>query len=171
MNKGRKPNDYYPTPHTVVGAVVSRLSLPLGSEKVWEPCCGDGRFAAAIRLTGTDVIQGDIATGDNFFETKKAPAKLLVTNPPFKEIRKFIDHAFTIGVERMALVCPERLWACKKGHDQWQRHRPSVWANLNWREDYLQKGGSPDRALAVGIWEEPHTDWCLYQVWEKPQDS
>ena len=166
----RKQDDFYPTPHTIVRALVSRLALPWENLEVWEPCCGDGRFVEAIEETGTKVISGDLKTGDNFFENHAAPAKLLVTNPPFKEIRKFIDHAFVIGVERMALVCPERLWACKKGYDQWQRHRPSVWANLNWREDYLQKGGSPDRALAVGIWEKPHTDWCIYQVWDKPQE-
>ena len=72
------------------------------------------------------------------------------------------------GVQKMALVCPERLWACKKGLDQWNRHRPSLWVNLSWREDYLNKGGSPDRALAVAVWDSPHSDKCEYWIWGKP---
>ena len=85
-----------------------------------------------------------------------------------KKIRPFIDHAFNIGVERMVLVCPERLWACKVGWEQFHRHRPARFINLNWREDYLGKGGSPDRALAISIWENPCAMRCSYEVWSKP---
>jgi hypothetical protein len=163
----RNANDFYPTPPLIIRAVIKNVVPFSKSIPVWEPCCGDGRFVDAIKQMGVNVIQGDVVTGEDFFEITQAPAKFLITNPPFGKIRNFIDHAFTIGVERMALVCPERLWACKKGYDQWQRHRPTVWANLDWREDYLQKGGSPDRALAVGIWEKPHSDTCSYQIWDK----
>ena len=175
MTQSRRVNDFYPTPHSIVEALVNNLFFisdqHFSDEQVWEPCCGDGRLSESLRAYfKKDVVVGDIATGQDFFKIQKAPPKVLITNPPFKNIRMFIDHAFAIGVDQMALVCPERLWACKKGHDQWQRHRPSIWANLNWREDYLQKGGSPDRALAIGIWEKPHSDWCSYQVWDKPQE-
>ena len=111
--------------------------------------------------------------GDGDFRSKECiellkQSDIVVTNPPFSRIRDFIDHAFDIGVKRMVLVCPERLWACKKGLDQWNRHRPSLWVNLSWREDYLNKGGSPDRALAVAVWDSPHSDKCEYEIWGKP---
>jgi hypothetical protein len=115
------------------------------------------------------VVSGDITTGDDFFEVRQAKSKHLLTNPPFKQIRPFIDHAFDIGVEKMALVCPERLWACKKGSNQLLRHRPSEFINMNWREDYLGKGGSPDRALAVSIWDSPNNPSTIYNVWSKPE--
>ena len=73
-------------------------------------------------------------------------------------------------LERMVLVCPERLWACKKGWEQFHRHRPARFINLNWREDYLGKGGSPDRALAISIWESPNASRCQYEVWSKPYE-
>jgi hypothetical protein len=41
---------------------------------------------------------------------------------------------------------------------------------MDWREDYLNKGGSPDRALAVGIWGSPCAATCEFQVWPKPDD-
>ena len=162
----RAANDFYPTPFSIIQKLLSQLNWPSGA-LVWEPCEGDGRVADALLDHGYRVVSGDITTGDDFFEVRQAKAKHLLTNPPFKQIRPFIDHAFAIGVEKMALVCPERLWACKKGSDQLQRHRPSEFINMDWREDYLGKGGSPDRALAVSIWDSPDNPSTIYQVWSK----
>jgi hypothetical protein len=161
----RRERDSYPTPLSVVDAMLDRLDWR--HEIVWEPCAGDGRMVDALAKRGVTVIGHDIETGRDFFDWQTAQATTLITNPPFKMIRQFVDHAFAIGVERMALVCNERLWACGKGHDQWSRHRPSRFANLTWREDYLGKGGSPDRALAISVWDTPHADECRYEVWER----
>jgi hypothetical protein len=107
----------------------------------------------------------DIEQGQDFFDFKEAPCPDLMTNPPFKKIRPFIDHAFDIGVERMVLVCAERLWACKKGWEQFQRHQSARFVNLNYREDYLCKGGAPNRAFAISIWDSSHADRGDYHVW------
>lgn len=162
----RHPNDFYPTPHSIIKAMLSHW-MPVHT-KVWEPCAGDGRLANAIEnKLCYSIYSSDISTGNNFFEYNVSPCFVIITNPPFKYIRQFIDHAFDIGVKEMMLVCPERLWACKKGQEQFDRHRPSVWANLNWREDYLGKGGSPDRALAIAIWDRPHNEECKYEIWDR----
>jgi len=162
---GRAPRDFYPTPHSIIDVILDKLGWE--PQKVWEPCAGDGRFAQALTAAGHDCISHDIATGHDFFSWKEAQAPALITNPPFNKIRPFIDHAFDIGVQRMALVTNERLWACGKGYQQWNRHRPSRFTNLTWREDYLNKGGAPDRALAVCIWDEPHAPSCRYDIWDK----
>lgn len=164
----RKPNDFYPTPDSILEAMVEHW--PFGSfAQVWEPCYGDGRLANIFaEHLHCAVDCSDISDGEDFFDFQMCVQPTLVTNPPFKPIRQFIDHAFDIGVKRMMLVCPERLWACKKGREQFNRHRPAVWVNLDWREDYLGKGGAPDRALAVAIWNKPHSRTCRYEVWSKP---
>ena len=159
----RRDRDDYPTPHSIIDAMLGRLGWAPGH--VWEPCAGDGRLVDVMRQRGCEVVAHDIVTGHDFFDWTEAQAPTLITNPPFSRIRDFIDHAFAIGVEKMALVCPERLWACGKGREQWRRHRPSRFANLSWREDYLRKGGSPDRALAISIWDTPHAERCSYEVW------
>jgi len=164
----RQVNDYYPTPHSIIGVVLWNLDWE--NIKCWEPCAGDGRFADAIDqdvFSDSKTMRHDIVTGHDFFEWKEAQRPDVITNPPFDCIREFVDHAFAIGVQRMALVCPERLWACKKGWEQWRRHCPTRWANLTWREDYLGKGGAPDRALAVAIWNTPHAESCEYEVWQR----
>tara|TARA_R110000744_G_scaffold2757_1_gene11053 strand:- start:20 stop:535 length:516 start_codon:yes stop_codon:yes gene_type:complete len=165
----RSQNDFYPTPVSIIDAVMANLRWDLG--RVWEPCAGDGRLVDALAANGACVVASDIVDGDDFFACAHAEADTLITNPPFRRLRQFIDHAFTIGVRRMALVCPERLWACGKGADQWRRHRPTRFVNLDWREDYLNKGGSPDRALAVSIWDAPHSEDCAFEIWSRARGS
>ena len=161
----RKKFDYYPTPQSIIDVVLNNIHWDVG--EIWEPCAGDGRLVSAMRDRGYRVVAEDIQSGQDFFEGEVAARPSLITNPPFRCIRQFIDHAFDIGVQRMALVTPERLWACGKGHEQWCRHRPSRFANLAWREDYLNKGGSPDRALAVSIWNAPHSEATTYDIWQR----
>ena len=157
--------DAYATPYSVVAALLSSLDWLTG--RVWEPCEGDGRMVEALEAKGCDVVSHDIQTGHDFFDWSEAQAPVLITNPPFGHIRRFIDHAFEIGVERMALVSGERLWACGKGLKQFERHRPTRFVNMSWREDYLGRGGSPDRMLAVSIWDRPHSDSCVYEIWKR----
>ena len=180
----RHTHDNYPTPHSIIDATLRTLwNIPSFSTVLvnsfwqpWEPCAGDGRFADAIdkrrklchrydpEREVQPTIRTDITTGEDFFDYDKALSDTVITNPPFKVIREFIDHAFAIGVTGMALVCPERLWACQKGWEQKQRHNPSHFVNLTWREDYLQKGGSPDRSLALSIWDKPNSEITEYLV-------
>ena len=161
----RRELDFYPTPLTIVEEIVRRWVDP--DMVVWEPCAGDGRLSRALGEKGCTVVSSDITGGEDFFDYSEALTPIIVTNPPFRPIRKFIEHAFDIGVEKMALVCPERLWACRKGRQQFEKHRPSRWANMDWREDYLQKGGAPDRALAVAMWDVSHSPECRYEIWSR----
>lgn len=161
----RRPNDSYPTPSSIAIELVYRWTLP--TMTVWEPCAGEGHLSEVLKKRVNKVISTDITRHEDFFEYTSPLAEIVVTNPPFKPIRSFIDHAFDIGVKKMALVCPERLWACRKGRDQFLRHRPSRWVNLDWREDYLQKNKAPDRALAIAIWECANADACVYEVWTR----
>ena len=164
----RKPFDFYPTPDSIIEAMLDHWPFD-DPNAIWEPCAGNHYLADILdEYFDCHVYTSDITEGRDFFDTNIRECQTLVTNPPFKHIRPFIDHAFAIGVKQMMLVCPERLWACKKGREQFNRHRPSVWANLDWREDYLGKGGAPDRALAVAIWSKPHSRTCKFEVWSKP---
>ena len=172
----RKEHDFYPTPPSFIQALFYGLGMLRVGEWVdhtsmapiiWEPCCGDGRIVNKFKGLGWPVVGTDIQQGQDFFKYEKPLAPVLVTNPPFKVIRQFIDHAFNIGVQRMVLLCPYTLWACAKGHEQWLRHKPTYWASLTWREDFLQAGGMPDRTLAVGIWNFSNAPKCEFLVWPK----
>jgi hypothetical protein len=164
--QGRRENDFYPTPDSLIAEIVARWKPR--SNVIWEPCAGDGRIAKALLEAGFEIITGDITTGEDFFEVAPPPIDVaLFTNPPFERVREFIDHAFAVGISEMCLVLPERIWASGIGRQQFERHRPSLWVNLDWREDYLGKGGSPDRALAVAIWDSPCATRCDFEVWTR----
>lgn len=163
----RKANDFYVSPPKHANALVTASSqiIKASGGFVWEPCdAGDGALTPLLRRQGHKVVISDIRTGLDFFAFESAPAECVVTNPPFKNIRQFIDHAFAIGVQRMALLCNERLFACKQGRDQFNRHRPSRFINVTFREDYLGLGRSPDRAMAIAVWDSPCADQCVYDV-------
>tara|TARA_Y100000361_G_C11140492_1_gene334759 strand:- start:1014 stop:1517 length:504 start_codon:yes stop_codon:yes gene_type:complete len=166
----RKNNDFYPTPHSFINALVKNIPYYFDrNDVVWECCAGDNRLVDALKKDKRKVIATDISNGEHedFFNYKKALAPTIITNPPFKDIRKFIDHAFDIGVWRMMIFCNERLFACKKGYQQIQRHRPAKFINLSWREDFLGKGGKPDRSMAIAQWSSPHTTRTIYEVWDQ----
>ena len=162
----RNSNDYYPTPHSFVDALVSKIPFSK-KDVIWECCAGDYRLVRKLRTHGYEVRATDLANGkhQDFFKYDYPLTKTIITNPPFKVIRNFIDHAFYIGIEQMILFCNERLFACQKGFEQWSRYRPSHFINLTWREDYLGKGGSPDRSMAIAIWDKPHSNKTEYQIW------
>ena len=146
----RAANDFYPTPFSIIEKLLSQLDWPAGT-LVWSHASETAELPMHWSATGT-TWSPETSPLAMTFEVTAAKSPYLLTNPPFSHIRQFIDHAFDIGVEKMALVCPERLWACQRGRKQLLRHRPGQFVNMDWREDYLGKGGAPDRALAVSIW-------------------
>jgi|TARA_R100000482_G_scaffold5358_1_gene1783 hypothetical protein len=170
----RNKYDYYPTPKSIVRLIGQRI--PWEPCYYWEPCDSGGAISNGLQEFNFTAYSSDIQKGQDFFQYQEPPVSILseksptvITNPPFRQIRQFIDHAFSIGIERMVLVCAERLWACKKGREQFNRHKPKIFSMMDWREDYLGKGGSPDRALAVSIWDSPCADTCDFQVWYREE--
>ena len=161
----RHENDFYPSPMSIIHEVCARWKP--ANRTVIEPCCGDGRFADQLETAGFDVERGDITTGQDFFDRRSSDGRALCTNPPFDRAREFLLHAFAVGFTDVCLILPERFWSSGVGREQFEGHRPRVWANMDWREDYLQLGGSPDRALAVAIWDIRCADHCEFEVWDR----
>ena len=61
----RSQNDFYPTPVSIIDAVMANLRWDLG--RVWEPCAGDGRLVDALAANGACVVASDIVDGDDVF--------------------------------------------------------------------------------------------------------
>src|SRR5262245_58673077 len=54
----RVERDYYPTPSWVIDALVEHVDIE--GLRVWEPACGDGRAAEALKTRGAIVHATDI---------------------------------------------------------------------------------------------------------------
>lgn len=177
----RAAHDHYDTPPGMI-PVVAREWRPR-ARIIWEPCSDGGPLAAGLREAGRTVMETDIRSGSDFFAFDAMPdfgagpgSVAICTNPPFRHtvdgevrnaVRDFIDHAFSLGVEEMCLVIPERLFACGDGRAQKARHNPAIFAQMDWREDYLGRGGDADRMLGVAIWDGPCAKRCEYQIWSR----
>jgi hypothetical protein len=92
-------NDVYETPRIAVDALLSAERLPA---HIWEPACGPGAIAAALRERGFTVTATDLETDADdatsrvdFLMEHRAPAgvEAILTNPPFKLAREFVEHA------------------------------------------------------------------------------
>lgn len=92
----RKERDLYETPAWVTQTLLdSRYFWP---DKVWEPACGSGKMADALRrsLAIHTVIETDIETGTDFLSCSDPRAPAIVTNPPYVRAQEFIEHALRL---------------------------------------------------------------------------
>lgn len=94
-------DDFYATPPEAVGALlqIEKKWLPEGT--IWEPACGDGAIVNVLRKAGRTVFASDLidrgcpqSEVSNFLAVRPAPYHgSVITNPPFKLAREFVDVA------------------------------------------------------------------------------
>jgi hypothetical protein len=89
----RVPQEFYPTPDWVIEALAEYVVLD--GRQVWEPACGDGRMAEALKRAGATVYASDIADRDyggihellDFTSLRNPKLQWLdpriITNPPY----------------------------------------------------------------------------------------
>jgi len=95
-------HDLYETPACAVEALLRVEKLP---HCVWEPACGRSAVANVLRAHGHAVIASDIYDyGDlhfvgDFLAQEKMPAgcDCIITNPPFRHIEPFVEHALELS--------------------------------------------------------------------------
>lgn len=95
----RQVDDYYATEPV---AVEELLKLETFSKTVIEPCCGEGHISKVLENYGHDVISFDIVDRgfgavQDFFEYKKNNTYDIITNPPYKYAKEFVEHALEIS--------------------------------------------------------------------------
>jgi len=75
-------------------------------KQIWESACGpDKLLVTALEDAGYWVTASDIETGDDFFDVDEMPTDTIqVTNPPFSQKYKWLEHSFELGP--FALLLP-----------------------------------------------------------------
>lgn len=91
------PNDVVFTPDWLAEVICS--SLPINGS-VLEPCKGEGVFLKYLPK-GTDWCE--IADGRNFYDYNKK-VNWIVTNPPYSDFNRFLDHCFELADNVVLLV-------------------------------------------------------------------
>lgn len=100
--KERETNDYYATePY----AAELLCEVETFSPEIWECACGEGHLAEVFRKRGysvkaTDLIdRGYGAGGVDFLEENGCYHGDIITNPPYKYAKEFVEHALEIAAD------------------------------------------------------------------------
>ncbi len=183
--RDRRPDDFYPTPPE---CTVALLSVWDPGFSVWEPMVGDGAIADVLCNTetrdgehaghvvmATDIVdRGYPMQVADFFTFRRVPMfgelrSSIVTNPPFFLAHQIIEHAFDIGVTRMALLLKSTFWHAQRRHNLFVRHRPRWIFPLLWRPDFTGQGGATMDCSWV-VWDG-EAEVTEYQPLERPNPA
>lgn len=100
-------HDYYATEPRAVELLLEQEEF---APYVWECACGEGHMAKVLEQHGyhvlsTDVVDRGYGTGGvDFFQITREDIKEdtprdIITNPPYKFAREFVEHALDISAE------------------------------------------------------------------------
>ena len=96
----REGFDYYATPPSAVKALLFRETF---TPTILEPCVGGGHIAGVLLANGYAVISNDILDRGfpntnllDFFSMTENSFDI-VTNPPYKVAKEFVEHAINIS--------------------------------------------------------------------------
>ena len=95
----REINDYYATDPSTIESLFQKINF---SDTIWECACGEGHLSEAIKEYGksvfsTDLIDRGYGNGQiDFLETDIAWNGDIITNPPYKYAKQFIQKSLDI---------------------------------------------------------------------------
>lgn len=97
----REENDYYATEPKAIDLLLEKEQF---QRNIWECACGEGHLAKRLEEHGyevfsTDLIDRGFGIGGVDFLCASAPAEPhdIITNPPYKYAKEFIEHALDIS--------------------------------------------------------------------------
>jgi hypothetical protein len=160
--------DLYETPACAVEAVLRVEKIPHG---VWEPAAGRGAIVRVLRDRGHAVIATDIHDYGfplhfcrDFLAEIGVPAgcECILTNPPFRDIERFVAHALRLSplvimLARLAFYESARrtpiLENCGLARIHCFRKRLPMLHRDGWRGRKANSG----MAFAWMVWDRSHT--------------
>lgn len=106
-----RKDDLYETPPDAVFALLKHMPI---QEPVWEPCAGRGAISRILIQYGHTVTAQDLCShaGADEYITPRidflmetvAPARLIITNPPYKLADEFVRRGLYLGCTFVALL-------------------------------------------------------------------
>jgi hypothetical protein len=91
------PNDVVFTPDWLAERIVSMFDI---SGIILEPCKGEGAF---LKYLPKNTEWCEIADGKNFYDYNKK-VDWIVTNPPYSDFNRFLEHSFELADNIVLLV-------------------------------------------------------------------
>lgn len=176
----REKDEFYPTPPEPTRAFLhAEINQIRSYGRVWEPAAGDGAMVREMQVMGLNVFASDLvdrgcgAEIGSFYDYEEAPAKAIVTNPPFAECNerdgkgRWIWHALDkLGVEYMALLM-NWSWPGAGGHASlWAKHPPARVYLMRWKIDFTGQG-APPMLNGWFVWDKRHKGETVLRMMDR----
>jgi len=106
VSPGRPEHDFYRTPIVAVEELLKHETFP---GIVWEPACGDGAISMALEKAGINVLSSDLidygfgVPDVDFLKTTQI-VDSVITNPPYKHAKDFVEQALTCTTQKVAML-------------------------------------------------------------------
>nr|DAT64308.1 MAG TPA: adenine-specific methyltransferase [Caudoviricetes sp.] len=104
----RQFNDYYATEPKAVKLLLEKESF---SKIVWECACGEGHISDVLKEHGYIVYNSDIidrgysgTVVKDFLKENSLNTMDIVTNPPYKIAKNFVEHALDISADGVKIA-------------------------------------------------------------------
>lgn len=167
--RGRVENDYYATPPKSTQALLDVLEL---NGTILEPACGEGHISEVLRsnypngeIISTDLIDRGYGEGGvDFLEhVYTGSFTNVITNPPFKYMREFVEKALEISSEKVIMFGKIQFLE-GKGRREFLENSPLKYVYVfSERQNPLRNGESVDENGKK--WSS--TMCFAWYVWEK----
>ena len=112
-NRNYKSDDVVQTPVELAERIVNHFK-PRG--RMLEPCRGEGNFLRFM----PGAFWCEISEGSNFLNWH-APVDWIVTNPPWSQIRLFLQHAMRVSENIVFLITVNHIWTKARIRDIQER--------------------------------------------------
>lgn len=100
-DKERECDDYYATDPVAIDVLINDGKAQI-NHKVWEVACGQGHLSERLKEHGYDVYSTDLVDrgygtgGLDFLKCSDKWDGDILTNPPYKYAKEFIEHALEL---------------------------------------------------------------------------
>lgn len=160
----REINDYYAT-HPQ--AVRDLLSVENFSKQVLEPCCGGGYISKVLEQAGYQVTSRDLydrgygVSGIDFLNTRGVWEGDIVTNPPYRQAKEFVEKALDIveAGSKVAMILKIQFLESQSRRELFKKHPPK-YVYVFSKRTYCAKNGDFENNKSAAV--------CYaWYIWEK----
>ena len=130
-NHERAEHDYYATEPKAADLICEVEQFDGG---IWENCCGEGHLSKRFielcnEVVSTDLIDRGYGRGNiDFFKCDKALAPNIVTNPPYKYAKEWVEHSLELieTGKKVALFLPIQFLESDSRRDLFKNNPPKT---------------------------------------------
>lgn len=162
-DKERQVNDYYATDPIAIDLL---LQVETFSKNIWEPACGEGHLSEQLqkydyKVFSTDLInRGYGKTPLNFLDATSPFNGDIITNPPYKYGKEFVEKAIELTQNKVAMFLKIQFLESQKRRELFDKYPPKyiyvsskrLLCAKNADFDGMIKGGGSAVAYAWFVW-------------------